>query len=121
MVGIIWFVQLNHYPMFHLVKDNFQAFEADHVRRTFYVIMPLMLLEMITAVMMIFYKPTPGWWINIGILALIWLSTFFIQVPLHNQLSGKYNAEVIDRLVSTNWIRTALWTIKGLLVVYLIK
>lgn len=47
--------------------------------------------------------------------ALIWLVTFFIQVPLHNKLSEARDKEAISRLVSSNWIRTSLWSLKSIL------
>lgn len=49
---------------------------------------------------------------------LIWLSTFLIQVPLHNALGVEKDTEAIRRLVQTNWIRTILWTVKGIWVGY---
>ncbi len=44
---------------------------------------------------------------------IVWLSTFVLQVPIHNQLkTGKENM-LIRRLVATNWIRTAAWSLKA--------
>jgi hypothetical protein len=47
-------------------------------------------------------------------LAVVWLSTAVSQVPMHDQLVRGYNAEVIRKLVLTNWWRTLAWTIRGL-------
>ena len=55
-----------------------------------------------------------------GLLAVIWLSTALIQVPLHQRLGGGFDAEVHSRLVTSNWIRTVAWTLRGLLAVHLL-
>ncbi len=50
----------------------------------------------------------------------IWASTFFVQVPLHEKLGGGFDADVQKRLVSTNWIRTIFWTLRGALVLWMV-
>ena len=50
MTGLIWFVQIVHYPLFLRVgADAFRTFSAEHQRRTTRVVAPLMLLEIATA------------------------------------------------------------------------
>ncbi len=39
-------------------------------------------------------------------------------MPLHNQLHAGYSAAVIGRLVATNWVRTAAWTLRAGLVLW---
>ena len=48
---------------------------------------------------------------------LIWLSTFLIQVPLHNALSKEKNTEKLSKLIFSNWIRTILWTSRSILMI----
>jgi hypothetical protein len=55
--------------------------------------------------------------INLVIVALIWLSTFLIQVPLHNALSKEKQSEKLSKLICTNWIRTILWTARSILMI----
>ncbi|MEO0896009.1 MAG: hypothetical protein AAFY71_06395 [Bacteroidota bacterium] len=118
MVGIIWFVQIVHYPLFHQVgQENFTAFEGRHVALTGYLIAPLMLVEIGTAFLLLgMHEPAISstfLWINAALLVLIWASTFFIQVPLHESLSQEYSTTNIQKLVNSNWIRTVLWSIRG--------
>ncbi|OZC02533.1 hypothetical protein BSZ36_05815, partial [Rubricoccus marinus] len=54
-----------------------------------------------------------------ALIGLIWASTAFIQVPLHNALGGAFDAEAHSRLVGTNWIRTVLWSLRAGLVLWL--
>ena len=46
------------------------------------------------------------------ILTLIYLSTFLIQVPIHNIISKDNNMFLLDKLIQSNWIRTLLWFFK---------
>jgi len=43
---------------------------------------------------------------------LIWISTFFIQVPLHKKIAYKRDLRKIKKLILSNLIRTFLWTLK---------
>lgn len=115
MFGLIWFVQLVHYPLFMLFgADGFVAYALQHQRRTAWLVAPLMSVEAITAAALIFWAP-PGWprWIaalGLALVACNWLATAFLQVPCHRQLAAGYDAAVVRRLVRTNWVRTIAWT-----------
>ncbi len=50
------------------------------------------------------------------VLAGLWVTTAFVQVPLHRQLTTTPTAAAIRRLVNSNWYRTAGWTLRGALV-----
>jgi hypothetical protein len=103
---LIWIIQILHYPSFLYVdRENFPQFEAFHTSRISMIVIPLMLAEAILAFTEI--KP-----LIIIIVVLIWLSTFFIQVPCHNQLQLGFDEATIKRLITTNWIRTFLWSLK---------
>lgn len=118
MTGLIWMVQLVHYPGFIYVNpENFASFHRHHVGTISLITAPLMVLEAGIALWMVATAPTGLLEIIIAvIIALIWVSTFFIQVPLHSKLVGGKNDRVIQKLVQTNWIRTVLWSVKALLV-----
>ena len=53
------------------------------------------------------------------ILLSIWLSTFIIMVPLHNKLSSKYEKELVIKLINYNWLRTLMWSIKLIFILYI--
>ncbi|QNL21366.1 hypothetical protein HZR84_05240 [Hyphobacterium sp. CCMP332] len=124
MFGVIWFVQIIHYPLFALVEEkNFASYEKEHVRLTSFLIMPAMLLELCTAVVLIFFASAhelPYFWLNLILLTGIWLSTFFLQVPLHTKLSRIKTEPEIRKLVKTNWIRTVLWTLRFILLFWVL-
>ncbi|MCR9244635.1 MAG: hypothetical protein NXI31_06355 [bacterium] len=116
MTGVIWFVQVVHYPLFAAVgTERFVAFEASHVRRTTWVVAPLMLAELVTAAALAVAPATRGLvpWSGIALLAIAWLSTAFLQVPLHRRLERGFDSDTARRLVATNWIRTVAWTARA--------
>lgn len=120
MTGIIWFVQVVHYPLFASVGgQEFIHYEALHKRLTTLVVAPLMLLELGTSVFLpVLAANIPARILGfacLAIIVLIFASTAFVQVPLHDKLSSAYSAELVDRLVQSNWMRTILWTIKSIL------
>lgn len=115
MTGLIWYVQLVHYPSFHFVEETrFREFHNLHSSRTGFIVMPVMIAELVTSgVLSWFYG-----WVSLHALGFylvigVWLSTFLLSVPIHAKLSSSRNAVLIDRLVSTNWVRTILWSVKS--------
>lgn len=121
MIGIIWFVQVVHYPLMALVgRDGYPAYQAAHQRRTTWVVALPMLVELATGVWLAL-RPPPFFsasaaWTGLGLLAVVWLSTFFLQVPAHGRLERGFDPDAHRRLVWGNWVRTVAWTLRGILV-----
>jgi hypothetical protein len=122
MFGVIWFVQVVHYPLMADVgAAGFQNYEATHMSLTTLVVAPLMLVEFATALLLVAGvagKPVTGWWIGLALLGVIWVSTFALQVPAHAKLTQGFDAVAHARLVGTNWIRTLAWTARAALVLW---
>ena len=124
MVGLIWFVQVVHYPLFASVGNlEFPSYEQRHTTLTTWVVAPPMMIEGASAVLLILFHPigVPEWsvWSGLVLLGINWLSTAFIQVPCHESLSKGFEPVVHRRLVSTNWVRTAAWSLHGGLVLWM--
>jgi len=121
MIGIIWFVQVVHYPLFSRVAvDGYPAFQAAHSRLTTFVVAPPMLLEAGTGLWLAlrpppFFPPTLAW-IGLALIAVVWLSTILLQVPMHGRLERGFDADAHRRLVLGNWVRTVAWTARGVIV-----
>jgi hypothetical protein len=116
LCGLIWTIQVVHYPLFGDVgPENFHSFHGRHMRLITWIVAPLMFLEMGSAGLLLF-GGEHSWLFLLSLMALavVWLSTVVSQVPMHDQLVRGYNAEVIRRLVLTNWWRTLAWTLRGL-------
>jgi len=127
MVGLIWFVQIVHYPLLGNVPAGcFAEYSAGHQRRTTRIVAPAMFVEAgCTLVLALFPQgqdaDSPVRWVGLGLLVLVWVSTFTIQVPLHARLSTGFDANVWRRLVFTNWVRTAAWTARGIVALLMLR
>lgn len=120
MVGLIWFVQIVHYPLYANVgREQFSEYEALHNRMTMWVVGPAMLVELATAVMLLKYSPTVSSvlaWMGLGLLIVIWIATATLSVPAHGVLTAGFSDVAHHKLVLTNWIRTVAWTARGVIV-----
>jgi hypothetical protein len=121
MVGLLWFVQLVHYPLFGAVGEpGFRAYAGQHQRRTTWVVGPPMLLEVATGAWLALHPPAPlGRPLFVAgfvLLGVVWLSTALLQVPRHTELGAGYSARAHGALVRTNWLRTVAWSARGALV-----
>jgi len=111
MFGLIWFVQIVHYPIMDRIPPaDFARFEAVHVRLTGLIVAPLMFVEAVSAVALSVLAPGVLTWVGAALLAVVWGSTFAVQVPAHRALERGFDAAVHRRLVRTNWIRTIAWS-----------
>ncbi|MFN0057603.1 MAG: hypothetical protein ACKVX7_04030 [Planctomycetota bacterium] len=125
MTGLIWFVQVVHYPLFPgNGETEFANYHRRHAGLTTWVVGPPMLIEGATALLLFWYRPAQvaAWqlWTGMTLLAVIWLSTALLQVPCHEALSRGFDSLVHERLVQTNWLRTAAWTLRGLLALWML-
>ena len=121
-VGLIWTIQLVHYPsMKYISKDRFPEYHNFHSIRISILAIPLMFAELVTSVILLYQNINNAiqtiFLVNLILVLLIWLSTFLIQVPLHNALSKEKNKEKLSKLIFSNWIRTILWTARSILMI----
>jgi len=116
MTGVIWLVQLVQYPAFRSVgAAEFAAFHRHHCRAIGYVVGPLMLVEVSTAVLLAWSgQPLWFWRSMLALLVLLWFSTALVQGPLHGRLAQEGpRPDLLDSLVLGNWLRTVLWTVRS--------
>ncbi|MGI4788782.1 MAG: hypothetical protein ACRYFS_08020 [Janthinobacterium lividum] len=118
--GVIWTVQLVHYPLFARVgAAQWADYHAAHTRLMTLVVLPAMVTELGTSGLLALTSPAwlspPLLWAGFACAALTWAVTFFVSLPLHNMLSRSFDTQAIARLVATNWLRTMFWTGHALL------
>lgn len=123
LVGLIWIIQIVQYPLFSRVGDAaFVSYHAGHSERITWVVAPLMLVELVTAILLLIRTEPPvsaaAAWLGAGLVGVIWLSTAFLQVPRHAELGGGFDAATHQFLVTSNWLRTFAWTARGALVLW---
>ena len=115
MTGIIWLVQLVIYPQFLNVGiGEFSRYHKRHLSGIGMLVAPLMVTELALsglAVWQFRQHSLQGLTIAAAaITAALWLTTFLLHVPLHRVLERGWSERHIHRLISTNWIRTILWS-----------
>jgi hypothetical protein len=118
MVGVIWFVQLVHYPLFDRAdRGGFHEFEAAHRTRTTIVVGPLMIAEGLSSLALFFDRPPRvsqlAVVIGLGLLGAVAASTVLLQIPQHDVLSNGFNEQAHRKLVRSNWVRTIGWSLRG--------
>jgi uncharacterized membrane protein len=117
MAGLIWMVQLVHYPLFDRVEPGaFPDFHAAHSRRIALIVVPAMTLEALLALLLVLRPPegVPPWLAGAGLLLVVVnsLSTALLQVPLHRRLAREFDPSAHRALVLTNTVRTSGWSVR---------
>lgn len=123
LVGVIWMVQIVHYPLFAKVgAAGFAAYEGAHSTLISFVVIPSMLVELATAAAFLLVRPRfitlPEAVVGLALVLAVWGVTFFLSVPQHTVLARGFDAAAHRTLVATNWLRTAGWSLRGILVLW---
>ena len=121
MVGLIWLIQVVHYPLFASVgKEQYQNYQSQHETLITWIVGPVMLVELVSAGLLLWFSSTrtDQYLAVVGLVLVvaIWLSTAFLQVPCHAQLATGFDETAHRQLVAGNWIRTIAWSARGLIV-----
>jgi hypothetical protein len=116
MTGLIWLIQLVQYPLMDRVAPaDFPAYHAAHSTRITFIVGPAMILELATAAGLVMAAGSgrvshPLAWTCLALTVGVFASTAFLSVPQHAILGSGFDAAAHARLVSTNWVRTILWS-----------
>lgn len=121
MVGVMWTVQLVAYPQFRSVRHaDFARYAADHANRIVRLLAVFAPAEVLAALFVFLVRPD-----GVSVMAALgagallvagWVSTGLYFAPLHGRLqTGGFTPDLVDRLITTNWFRTGLWSVRGVL------
>jgi len=114
MVGVIWFVQLVHYPLFALVgREGWPEYHGAHSRRTSWVVVLPMVVGVLTSAWLAVDRRDLLAWAGLALALLEWGATFGLAVPDHGRLERGWAPAAWRRLVALNWLRTAAWSAHG--------
>lgn len=127
MTGLIWFVQIVHYPLMACVESGsscYARYQERHMRQTTWVVLPPMVVELVTSVGLLFWPPSQSHYGMVAggaiLVLLIWVSTFLLQVPAHQRLLMGFSDVAHSRLVNTNWVRTILWSLRAVNIIWMV-
>ncbi len=123
LVGLIWTIQVVHYPLFARVgADAFPRFHAEHTARITMLVAPLMLAEVVAALLLV-TAAGPGQRVAALVagacVAVAWLNTGLQAVPLHGRLGAGLDVGLVDALVRVNAVRTLAWTLRAVVLAWL--
>ncbi len=120
LVGLVWTVQVVVYPLFDGIgSPGFAAWHVAYTTRIGRLVAPLMIAEAGSAIWLFWQGlRTPVFAISLALLAILWISTALIQVPLHRKLAAGFEPISHRRLVRSNWIRTAAWTLRAVCLIF---
>ena len=125
MTGVIWVIQVVHYPIFDSIDrgvddEDWRRFGDRHRRSISFVVGPFMLAEGVTGLWLAADPPGDVGrilpLIALALMAVAYGTTAFVSVPLHERLTQHFDSAAHRRLVTTNWIRTAAWSTRALVV-----
>ncbi len=113
LVVLIWMVQLVVYPSFrYYSSENLVEWHRLYTLQITYVVMPLMLGQLGICLLQLWNVVSWYTLVSMGIVFLLWLSTFLQFVPMHGSIAvGNFDENTLVNLVSKNWLRTILWTL----------
>jgi len=121
MVGVIWFVQLVHYPLFALVgREGWRHYHAAHSMRTSWVVVAPMVVGLLTSAWLAIERGDGLAWAGLALALAEWALTFALAVPDHERLSVGWAPTAARRLVALNWLRTVAWSAHGAVVLALL-
>ena len=122
MTGLIWTVQLVHYPAYRFIDATlFKTYQRFHQTTITFIVGPIMIIEVFSGLHIVFLEDlSTRSVINFSGLIVIWLSTLFFSIPIHGKLGSGGNKKTIDFLVNSNWIRTIAWTLRSGLWIYIL-
>ena len=110
---LAWLVQLIIYPSFQEVEEK--KFHTWHIRYKKLIgvfVIPLMLSQLSLSIFLSVISIQPLYILHSVFILLVWLSTFFQAVPIHNALEkNAYDKTKVRSLVKANLPRTILWSI----------
>jgi hypothetical protein len=113
LAGLIWTVQLVHYPLFALVgATDWQRYGAEHRRRITWLAAPLMIANVGVALVLAVEDGSGLSLINAGLAIGAFVVTALVFAPLHGRLEHAASERAVTVLVRANWLRTVAWTLQ---------
>ena len=124
MVGLTWFVQVVHYPLFGSVGEReFGEYHRLHSNRTAWVVLPPMAIELVTSFLLLFDPPAGEMALvaaGAGLALATWILTAFAAAA-HGRIGTQgLSPSLLNRLLVASWMRTVAWSLHGAVVILLL-
>jgi hypothetical protein len=116
LTGLIWCLQIVQFPlMLRAGGLDFPTYVKQQRTRNTIVMAPAMLIEMVTAVWLLFDDRVPhrDAFHAFLLVVVIWIVTFASIVPIHSKLGRGFDEAGVRTLIRRNWIRTVCWSLRS--------
>ena len=128
MVGLIWTIHVVHYPLFaHVGESTYIEFQAEHVNRIGKLLLLPWLTEGVTLLGILLLAFFGAWrdlrlpaFLNGLGMAIALIISGVWSAPAHGELADGFDADVHQRLMNANLVRTLAWTLCGIAAVWLL-
>ena len=82
------------------------------MQRISFIVVPVMIAELASALLLAYFFESSLTIILLALVLGIWAITFIFFTNMHQKLTDGYDNSIVDRLVQINWCRTALWSLR---------
>ncbi len=118
MVGLMWVIQVVHYPLFAEVgAEAYPAYQSRHIDRIgALLVVPWGLEGLSIAALLVLAKERTMRLLafaGAALMGLILLVTMIWAAPVHGELLDGFDPDQHDLLMRSNLVRTLLWTARG--------
>jgi hypothetical protein len=124
MVGLTWFVQVVHYPLFSFVGERgFAEYHRLHSSRTTWVVLPPMVVEIVTSFLLLIEPPAGEAVLTAAgaALALLTWGLTAVAASAHGRIGRDgLTPRSLGGLLAGSRVRTAVWTAHGAVVLGLL-
>ena len=111
LCGLIWTIQVVHYPLFALIgEDRWVAYGDAHRQRITWLVLPLMTANVALAAALAAGEPGALTLVNAALPVTIFIATGLVYARIHGELAPRFAPERLRLLVRLNWLRTLGWT-----------
>ena len=121
MIGISLITQFVTYPSFQSINPEiFSNFHKIYAQKMLFIVGPIMTIEFLSVVVLLFINNDFHFMVQFIFVFLIWILTFFLIVPIHNELEKHYDKSLNNKLIKLNGYRTFLWFVKFIFLLIII-
>ena len=113
MIGVSLVTQFVTYPSFKLIDiKEFSKFHKGYTKKMLFIVGPIMVIEFLSTVILLYVNTNFHFFIQFGLVSLIWILTFFLIVPIHKKLENQFDNILNNKLIKLNGFRTSVWILK---------
>ena len=124
MVGLIWTIHIVHYPLFALVNEPYRPFQEAHMSRITGLLVVPWGAETLASIALLLVAGA-GLQRNLAIAGLVLLVVIVLvtglgAAPIHGQLVDSFDADLHQRLMRVDLVRSLLWTVRLVLAAWMV-